>query len=428
MDLVAEMLVQHLAKDHGDTVSAQLVRPPMRRRLSAGDSANGRRFFADRLMNRFVEYPRLARQLQAQFDVFHVVDHSYAQLVHALPPERTLVTCHDLDTFRCVLEPDVERRSRPFRLMTQRILSGLRRAGHIACDTEATRDGLVARVGIDASRTTVVHNGPHPTCTPHPETTADAQAARLLGRHGGLDILHVGSTIARKGIDTLLQVFAGVRRAPSRCETRPRWRTLYRAATRPGAGVGGRGGDRGPPVPRSLHVGSGVPALRRPLAALRARRLWIARPRGAGVRDAGDRQRHRRRARGRRCGRSCAARPTMWSAGLRPSSKRLRSERTNPGGGQSARPRAWRGPPCSAGPATQRRCGRFTRASQQGRRVDEAPRASCTSASSIRRSAAAWSRCSHRCARRPATGSTTKCLPSASSRQDRPGDALTAFR
>lgn len=213
MDLVAEMLVQRLAHDHPHTVTPQLVRPPMRRRLSAGKTTDGPRFAADRLMNRFVDYPNLVRALWANHDVFHIVDHSYAQLVHALPAERTLVTCHDLDTFRCVLEPEAERRAPPFLAMTRRILSGLEKAGHIACDTEATRDGLVHRAGIDPSRTSVIHNGPHPSCTPYPETTAEAEAARLVGRNRGVDILHVGSTIARKRIDTLLHVFAGVHRA-----------------------------------------------------------------------------------------------------------------------------------------------------------------------------------------------------------------------
>lgn len=213
MDLVAEMLVQRLAHDHRETVTPHLVRAPMRRRLSKRESATGRRFGTDRLLNRFVDYPNLVRGLWANHDVFHIVDHSYAQLVHALPADRTLVTCHDLDTFRCVLEPGVERRSPVFRAMTTRILSGLEKAGHIACDTEATRDGLVNRAGIDPSRTSVIHNGPHPSCTPYPETTAEAEAARLLGRHKGVDILHVGSTIARKRIDTLLHVFADVRRS-----------------------------------------------------------------------------------------------------------------------------------------------------------------------------------------------------------------------
>jgi glycosyltransferase involved in cell wall biosynthesis len=213
MDLVADMLVDRLKTDHASELTVDLIRPALRRRVSSPNVAGGRRVFADRLVNRFRDYPKLARAMGDQYDVFHIVDHSYAHLVHALPAARTLVTCHDLDTFRAVLEPESERRSLPFRLMTQRILSGLEAAGHIACDTEATRDGLVNRVGIDEVRTTVIHNGPHPSCTPFPETTADAQAARLLGRRTGADVLHVGSTIARKRIDTLLRVFAGIRRA-----------------------------------------------------------------------------------------------------------------------------------------------------------------------------------------------------------------------
>src|SRR6185295_18885544 len=99
----------------------------------------------------------------------HVVDHSYAQLVHQLPADRTLVTCHDLDTFRSILEPELEPRSAAFRAMTRRILNGLRQAAHVACDTAATRDGLVRAAGVDAARTTVIPNGPHPSCTSAPE-------------------------------------------------------------------------------------------------------------------------------------------------------------------------------------------------------------------------------------------------------------------
>ena len=76
-------------------------------------------------------------------------------------------------------------RSFMFRAMTRRILAGLRSAGHVACDTEATRDALVARGGVDAGRTSVVLNGPHPSCTPAAEPAADVEAARLLGPAGG---------------------------------------------------------------------------------------------------------------------------------------------------------------------------------------------------------------------------------------------------
>jgi glycosyltransferase involved in cell wall biosynthesis len=155
----------------------------------------------------------VTRGVAGSFDAFHIVDHSYAHLVHTLPGARTLVTCHDVDTFRSILDPGRDVRSLGFRTMTRRIFNGLRSAGHIACDTQATRDALVNGGGIDPVRTSVVLNGPHPSCTPAAEPAADVEAARLLGPAGRMtEVLHVGSTIARKRIDVLLQVIANVRR------------------------------------------------------------------------------------------------------------------------------------------------------------------------------------------------------------------------
>lgn len=214
MDLIADMLVKQLRACHPD-VEATLVRPRMRTRATAIPAAGSLRtaFTVDRFTNRLWDYPRAARKLGSSFDVFHVVDHSYSQLVHALPAGRTLVTCHDLDTFRSILEPELDRRSALFRAMTRHILDGLRKASHVACDTEATREALVEKAKFDPSRTSVVPNGPHPSCSPDPEPSADAEAGRLLGRAGRrVELLHVGSTIARKRIDILLHVVAGVRR------------------------------------------------------------------------------------------------------------------------------------------------------------------------------------------------------------------------
>jgi glycosyltransferase involved in cell wall biosynthesis len=214
MDLVADMLMDRLRSEHGDRIDATLVRPPLRRRATwwRGAGASRSAFTIDRFVNRFYDYPRALRGAVAAHDVFHVVDHSYAQMVHALPAGRTVVTCHDLDTFRSVLDPGREPRSAAFRAMTRRILDGVRRAGHVACDTEATRDRLVTDAGVDPARTSVVLNGPHPSCTPDPEPDADAEAGRrLAGATRSVDLLHVGSTIARKRIDVLLRVFAGVR-------------------------------------------------------------------------------------------------------------------------------------------------------------------------------------------------------------------------
>jgi glycosyltransferase involved in cell wall biosynthesis len=214
MDLVADMLFDRLQREHASMVEPTLVRPAMRRRAGRlpGSTRHPLLPNLDRIANRLWDYPRTVAGFGERFDLFHIVDHSYSQLVHRLPPDRTIVTCHDLDTFRSVLDPAIERRSPLFRAMTRHILDGLRKAGHIACDSNATRDALVAKAGIPLERTTVVPNGPHPSCSPNAEPAADVEAARLLGpRSGFVDLLHVGSTIQRKRIDVLLRVFKAVR-------------------------------------------------------------------------------------------------------------------------------------------------------------------------------------------------------------------------
>jgi len=195
---------------NGAGIEATLVRPTLPRRLSRISGARTA-LTADRLAARLWDYPRLVRGISGTFDVFHVVDHSYSQLVHELPPGRTLVTCHDLDTFRSVLAPGEERRSAPFRAMTRHILDGFRKAAHVACDTEATRAGVIGLASIPPERASVVYNGPHPACMPGPDASADADAARLMGQDGRwTDLLHVGSTIPRKRIEDLLRIVAAV--------------------------------------------------------------------------------------------------------------------------------------------------------------------------------------------------------------------------
>lgn len=218
MDLVADMLIERLGAEHTGAVLPTLVRPPMRRRAQVlpvpGDKQARAAYALDRAANRFWYYPREVARIADRFDVFHIVDHSYAHLVHSLPGARTVVTCHDLDAFRAILEPHKEKRSMTFRAAARHTLQGLAKAGHVTCDTAATRDGLVERAGIAETRTSVVYNGPHPSCSPAREPAADLEAHRLLGsERPTIDLLHVGSTIARKRIDLLLRIVASVRQS-----------------------------------------------------------------------------------------------------------------------------------------------------------------------------------------------------------------------
>lgn len=222
MDLVADMLLRALGEMDAPGVVAERVQPPMRRRFTdepgPGAGADGYerrlRLNLDRGLNRFWDYPRLLRRRRGEFDVFHVVDHAYGQLVHRLPPQRTVVTCHDLHTFQCLLDPARAPRSAAFRAMTGYVLRGLGRAGRVVFDTAAVRDEAVGRGLVDAERARVAHLGVDPACSPHADPGADRTAAGLLGpvRDAAPEVLHVGGTFARKRIDLLLRIFAEVRR------------------------------------------------------------------------------------------------------------------------------------------------------------------------------------------------------------------------
>jgi glycosyltransferase involved in cell wall biosynthesis len=214
MQLVADMLLQNLEASYSQQLETTRLCPRMRRHFAL-PLPGPRQFWnnADRLTNRFIDYPLWLRGKRAAFDLYHIIDHSYSQLVHQLPADRTVVTCHDLDTFRCLLEPDREPRPGWFCAMSRRILSGLQKAAHVVTVSGATRDDILRYGLLPPERITVVHNGVHPACSPVPDPAADAAVSQLLPAKaaGTFWLLHVGSTIPRKRLDVLLRVFAAVR-------------------------------------------------------------------------------------------------------------------------------------------------------------------------------------------------------------------------
>ena len=247
----------------------EVLCPPFRKRFSRIPWLGRRRaaFNADRLLNRLWDYPRRLRNRAAEFDLFHVCDHSYAQLVHALPAERTGVYCHDLDAFRCLLEPARERRPRWFCAAARHVLRGLQKAALVFYSTGWVRERIDAHGLIDPGRLVHAPPGVSPEFTACPEELD--QAAPFPAPEGRPFLLHVGSCIPRKRIDVLLSVFARMRRAVPGSRSRADRRSLDRASTpadraagdwagagaseRPGAGTARRPlshGRRRPPAER----------------------------------------------------------------------------------------------------------------------------------------------------------------------------------
>jgi glycosyltransferase involved in cell wall biosynthesis len=219
MDLTAGMIARHLPAWLPSGSSVELYRPAFHRRASrlfTSGWAKDRAWNLDRLANRMFDYPRECARQSSKFDIFHVIDHSYSQLVHALPADRVVVTCHDVDTFACLVERRKNRRGPVFRAMTRRILRGLQKAAHVCCNSQATRDQLCAYNLVPAEKCTVVFLGVRPELTMPLNPDALAKIEAMLdddpGREAPVDVLHVGSTIPRKRIDILLEVFARVKR------------------------------------------------------------------------------------------------------------------------------------------------------------------------------------------------------------------------
>ena len=207
--LLTTGLPRHIPGAVVQPVRHPLVRVASRGRLSAVRPA----FFADRVINRMVLYPwRVARTVAGRYDVYHVVDHSYAQLALQLPGQATIVSCHDVDTFRSVMRPADEHRGPLFRAMTRRIAAGLRGARLIVCGSAAARDDLVRFALADPARLRVVPNGIDPALLSPASAAGAARAAALLGSRTGVrNLLHVGNDIPRKRVDRALEIVAALR-------------------------------------------------------------------------------------------------------------------------------------------------------------------------------------------------------------------------
>jgi glycosyltransferase involved in cell wall biosynthesis len=213
MDLAGEALHEQLHGPLAESVWVTPVRPrmvPLARRLP-GLGERRQALNVDRLLTRFLAYPaRLALGTRG-LDAYHVVDHTYAQLVHALPPERTGVYCHDLDAFRSLLEPEKEPRPAWFRAMAWATLKGLQRAAVVFHSTGTVREELLRHGLVPPERLVHAPLGASPEYGPEPVPgdTSD-EVLRPLG--GQPYVLHVGSGIPRKRLDVLFEVFAALRR------------------------------------------------------------------------------------------------------------------------------------------------------------------------------------------------------------------------
>jgi glycosyltransferase involved in cell wall biosynthesis len=222
MDLCSQMLLKHLQVEQTKFLQSSSICPKLRQRFQRIPKVGKKQAAfnrdseallrnADRLLNRFWDYPHYLSKQVNNFDLFHVSDHTYAQLVHVLPPERTGVFCHDLDAFRSLFAPEQEPRPGWYKAMSERILKGLQKAAVVFYSTEEVRKQIEYYGLVNPSN--LVH-APYGissefSVTPTDTIFVDEDTLQQIGT--APFILHVGSCIPRKRIDVLLEVFACLR-------------------------------------------------------------------------------------------------------------------------------------------------------------------------------------------------------------------------
>jgi glycosyltransferase involved in cell wall biosynthesis len=158
-------------------------------------------------VSRFVTYPRQVAKVEA--DVYHVLDHAYAQVMRALPADKTVCHCHDLMLLR-LERGDFGKRPVPKVATTllRRSVANLRRARVIVAISECTKRDLVEMLGIDPERIRVIYSPVDHAYGPSPlglDREALRQSLRLGGRPA---LLHVGNNWFYKNIEGLLRGLA----------------------------------------------------------------------------------------------------------------------------------------------------------------------------------------------------------------------------
>lgn len=161
---------------------------------------------------RFVTYPAQIRATSGS--VYHILDHSHANLALATPPEKSVLTCHDIIPLLAALGKIEIPTGRLTRYSFPLRLRAMNRCKALIAGSESTKRSMVEYGGISPEKITVVYYGTNPLFSPQPRTRLDERRA-LLARHGLPDnarvILHVSSATRYKNTPAVLRLLQGLR-------------------------------------------------------------------------------------------------------------------------------------------------------------------------------------------------------------------------
>lgn len=157
-------------------------------------------------IGRFVTYPAQAARVKS--DVYHVLDHSHANLIASLPGRKSVVTCHDIIPLLAAkgLIPLPTGRATRFSFPLR--IQWMRRCRYIITVSESTKRDLMEHGGVPAERIVVVHNGVKPAFLAE-AIDREAKTAAIRARLGipleAKVVIHVGNSLRYKNTPTVLK-------------------------------------------------------------------------------------------------------------------------------------------------------------------------------------------------------------------------------
>lgn len=162
-----------------------------------------------RYKRRYVDYPKYVAQLDA--DVFHIADHAFASLIRKMPPQRTVITCHDLIPLtqhewsgKTVWSPTLP--------LLRYSLSYLKQAAKVIADCDKTKYDLLALGLAKDDRIVVIPPPVSPVFSAQWKDQRDVTRIRFNLSKDDVVLLHVSSPNTYKNIETVVDVVAELRR------------------------------------------------------------------------------------------------------------------------------------------------------------------------------------------------------------------------
>lgn len=158
----------------------------------------------DSAVTRYAIYPWQASKTRG--DIFHILDHGYAQLLWRLDPRRTVVTCHDLIPLLAksgvITMPIAQSVIWTFRLR----LWFMARAACVIADSESTGRDVLRFSKVSPDRVVVISPGvSHVFCPAEDPEAVRATRCSLGIPEGEMCILHVGSRGRYKNTPALIR-------------------------------------------------------------------------------------------------------------------------------------------------------------------------------------------------------------------------------